>query len=113
MPKFKVGDKLRIRSWEDMRKEFATEYSSEGSRILCLFGFTEYMQILCGKSFTVKEAEPTISSNGVWRCAYSSVEGIEGHYLISSDMLEYVNGNNDDAIFNMADESELKAFLFG
>ena len=47
---FKVGDKVRIRSWEDMESEFGLD---EQGNIDCRYLFTREMQYLCGKDFTI------------------------------------------------------------
>lgn len=44
-PKFKVGELVRIRQWDDMKKEFGTV----GTSILCLPNFVKEMKPLCGK----------------------------------------------------------------
>lgn len=38
--KFKVGDRVRVRSWEDMEKEFGGDWGM----ISCNCGFTDIMQ---------------------------------------------------------------------
>lgn len=43
--KFKEGDIVRIRQWDDMAQEFGT-FSS--GNIRCYFGFTKEMRALCG-----------------------------------------------------------------
>ena len=48
---FKVGDRVRIRGWDDMRKEF-------GGTTTCInvpYSFTEDMRPLCGAVATIKE----------------------------------------------------------
>lgn len=45
-PKFKVGELVRIRQWDDMAKEFGVD--DDGS-IMCHCNFTEGMRPLCGK----------------------------------------------------------------
>ena len=45
-PKFKVGELVRIRQWDDMAKEFGTR--STGS-VNCNYRFTVSMKPLCGK----------------------------------------------------------------
>lgn len=45
-PKFKVGEIVRIREWDDMEKEFGTTMSGS---IKCHRYFSEGMKPLCGE----------------------------------------------------------------
>lgn len=49
---FKAGDKVRIRPWEDMEKEFGLDESGD---IKCKYTFTLEMKKYCGTEFTLKE----------------------------------------------------------
>lgn len=49
---FKVGDRVRIKSWEQMEKEFGK--NSDGG-IDCMPCFIEDMKYLCGKTATIDE----------------------------------------------------------
>ena len=49
--KFKKGDVVRIRGWEEMVKEFGMA----GPNINCPGIFSKYMKPLCGKSAVVEE----------------------------------------------------------
>ena len=72
---FKIGDKVRIRSWEDMAEEFGTR--SDGD-IPCNKTFTGEMKYLCGTEFEI---------TGI--CADGTVvEGLTDRYIISTDMIE-------------------------
>lgn len=77
---FKVGDKLRIREWEDMKSEFGIE----DGVIQCSYDFVFEMRYMCGRDFTISAIRDGI---------FCSKEGIEkeGKYRwnISRDMLEY------------------------
>lgn len=108
MPKFQVGDKLRIRSWESMKDEFGEVGPRSSPRISCAAAFTNAMRRLCGKDFTVKEIE---SSPGRYDI-YHSEEGIEvdnEYFFISEDMLECADGYE----FDIANLSDFNAFIFG
>ena len=48
----KVGDKVTIRQWDDMVKEFGLNY--DGS-IKCYATFTSKMEKYCGKTFTITD----------------------------------------------------------
>lgn len=82
-----VGDRLRIRQWEDMELEFGL--SGTGS-IKCVCGFVKEMRYLCGRPFTIKAQEERRGHD-----AYLSEEREEfcrkapgGRWKISADMLE-------------------------
>ena len=49
---FKVGDRVRIKSWEQMEKEFGKDYFES---INCIPRFIEDMKHLCGKTATIDE----------------------------------------------------------
>lgn len=48
--KYKVGDKVKVREWDDMVEEFGTD---EDGDIDCNLYFVEYMKKYCGKEMTV------------------------------------------------------------
>lgn len=60
MANFKIGDKVKIRTWESMAKEFGTDRNGD---IPCRWCFVTHMKKYCGKVFTIKE----VSRNG-WYC---------------------------------------------
>ncbi len=49
--KYKVGDKVRVRSWESMEKEFGLD---EFGYISMKYGFTDDMEKLCGEILTIE-----------------------------------------------------------
>lgn len=86
--KYKVGDKVKVRSWEDMKKEFGL--MKDGS-INTYYRFTPFMRKFCGKVVTISE----VNSN-----SYHVKEDVN-YCLFIDDMLEnpievvviYRNGN--------------------
>lgn len=50
----KVGDVVRIRSWEDMEAEFGVD---EDGNIPCKYNFTEFMRNMCGNEFMITGIE--------------------------------------------------------
>lgn len=50
MEKFKVGDRVRIRQWADMEKEFGLDAAGD---INCKYWFTHLMRHLCGRTASV------------------------------------------------------------
>lgn len=86
---FKVGDRCRIRQWDDMEAEFGLSFLGD---IVCDARFTPEMKDMCGKQFTIKEILTAPNCNYSW---IRSEEGTEitrklsrGYWAISFDMLE-------------------------
>ena len=87
--KYKVGDKVKVRLWNDMEKEFGlNEYGDINNK--CLL-FAEQMKEWCGKTVTISNV-------------------YEGHYIIkegewfwTDDMFEDINNEftKDDLEVNM------------
>ncbi len=60
MKKFKEGDKVRVREWNDMVKEFEHDTTPETNNIEYIhtpFGFTNNMKHLCGETGVVDMVE--------------------------------------------------------
>lgn len=72
--KYKVGDKVKIKTWEQMESEFGLD--SDGD-IPCEHNFTNFMKDFCG---TVQEI---IDMDTV---SYTMLSG--GHFAYSDDMIE-------------------------
>lgn len=49
---FKVGDRVKIREWDDMAKEFGTD--PIGNINILPFNFVKEMQILCGRECVIE-----------------------------------------------------------
>lgn len=93
---FKVGDRCRIRQWDDMEAEFGLiggyGVGSSWDYIQCDASFLRGMKYMCGKQFTIKEIFAAPGCNYSW---VRSEEGTEtttalgrGYWAISFDMLE-------------------------
>jgi hypothetical protein len=102
MSKFQIGDKLRIRQWDDMVKEFGI---NENGNIPCTFVFTKQMKILCGQPFTVSSIAKSFD-----RSKYKSEEELSLDANISSDMLEPVPAPKP--AYKVSSEKELINFIF-
>ena len=74
MGRYKVGDKVRVREWDDMAKEFG----SDKRKIFCTYSFMNCMKPLCGKVFTVIEERST---------GYYGLDGEASGWAFSDDML--------------------------
>lgn len=82
-PRYNVGDRLRIRQWDDMEAEFGLTYDGD---IECKGVFTQSMRDLCGMDFVVSKAFPEFDRY------YDDSNAEFSGWVITCDMLEY----NDD-----------------
>lgn len=78
MANFKIGDKVKIRTWESMEKEFGTDGAGA---IRCECWFITHMKKYCGKVFTIKE----VLCDGNYRL--SGDDDVSG-WKFSEDMFE-------------------------
>lgn len=80
---FKVGDRVRIKSWEQMEKEFGKDYFES---INCIPRFIEDMKYLCGKTATIDEIYNYDIKLKDWSDAGGKI-----HWFFSTDMIELVD----------------------
>lgn len=83
---FKEGDLVRIRSWEDMERQYGTNY---GGDINTHFYFTPEMKQFCGKEYIVTERY----YNGKVGLRPKSHKFSTTYYSVSADMIEIVEEN--------------------
>ena len=82
-PKFKVGELVRIRQWDDMVKEFGTR--STGS-VNCRCLFTKGMKPLCGKYAEIKD----LLVDGIVFLRFFNCDDSVENWNYSTDMIEKV-----------------------
>lgn len=85
-PKFKIGELVRIRQWDDMEEEFGI--NREGT-ILTLHGFVVNMKPLCGKYAEIVG----LGENDKVGLKFFNCKGLEDlteFYLFDTDMIEKV-----------------------
>lgn len=104
---FKVGDRVVVRDWDDMEKEYGT---SEGGTIHCCFGFTDTMRHLCGRTATV-----TSANNGCIEVDFDDKSG-DTIWSYSSDMFNPIGipapeKEKPEAKFKVGDYVTLKEGL--
>lgn len=80
---FKVGDKVRIRQWDDMAKEFGIDKNGD---IEASSGFIQEMKPLCGKKAKIGE----IYGKRVFLEDFEDCEELDTDYDYSMDMIEHV-----------------------
>lgn len=82
-PKFKVGELVRIRQWDDMEKEFGTTASGT---VNCKCGFTVTMKPLCGKYAEIKD----LRVDDIVFLHFFNCEEDDKCWSYSTDMIEKV-----------------------
>lgn len=82
-PKFKVGELVRIRQWDDMKKEFGINVFGS---IDCKCHFTSEMEPLCGKYAEISR----LHKDGLVDLKLFNCEGLYTDYNYSTGMIEKV-----------------------
>ena len=80
--KYKVGDKVKVRGWDDMVSEF--DLDARGDIELPGIFFTKKMEKFCGKIVTIQEREVDLDG----KAYYEILEDTEHEYDFSDDMFE-------------------------
>lgn len=81
MSKYKIGDKVRVREWEDMAKEFIKTTVGIISKNGCRF--SEDMKELCGKTYKI-EGVWDETSNGIVRYKLDKCEWVLDDYMLEN-----------------------------
>ena len=94
----KQGNIIKIRQWDDMKKEYG--YSSFEGAILCKFLFNDFMKELCGKEFKItKEMEEKFKEYKYFYIDnYLDDAGTKDYIIISTDMIELIKTTDDIVI---------------
>lgn len=97
MADFKVGDLVRIRSWEDMRNESGGE-DEDGDLFIGNNFFFGSNRCFCGEEFIISEMAGDICYG------YDEELDLDFGLLINTSMIELVNDREFD-------DSEINSFL--
>ena len=82
-PKFKVGELVRIRQWDDMVEEFGTDgYGS----VACNYRFLDAMKPLCGKYAEIVR----LDKDGRVGLKFFNCDDLNTGWAYSTDMIEKV-----------------------
>ena len=88
-----IGDKLRIREWDDMAEEFGKDGLG---RIRTRARFLPKMRELCGSPFTVADKRNYYADVWMYTSSEDDYETINhSTFLITSDMLERVTNSDE------------------
>lgn len=100
----KVGDRVRIRAWADMEKEFGLDCYGH---IPCCYDFIDNMAPLCGMVATVKRIDYNFIELHEWEYSLPLGQFIDFNWSFSTDMVEKVPEYIDNNI-NYKSENILK-----
>lgn len=100
---FKVGDRVRIRQWDDMIREFGTD---DSTNIKCKGHFIEAMKDLCWHEAIIED----IGSNGFVELKYLDEEP-DWKWAISTDMLELATITQEGQIDEINNSSDSALML--
>lgn len=84
---FKVGEKVKIKTWDELAAEFGIEYQGMPTPVIsCTFGFIPEMKEFSDKIFTIK----SINTKGVFKnsVSFEEPEIEESPWNFSIDMLK-------------------------
>ena len=82
---FKVGDKVRIRQWDDMAKEFGV---NEGGSINCLWHFVDGMKKFCSEIATIIGFDYAPNNRDRVYLRFNNEKLNENDWDFSTDMIE-------------------------
>lgn len=82
--KFKKGDRVRVRAWEDMAAEFGVD--ELGDIDTGYLYFASDMKVLCGSTATIRDFE----GRDVILCDWDCDDEIDTDWCLSEEMLELV-----------------------
>jgi hypothetical protein len=91
--KFKVGDRVEIKSWEEMEKEFGLIFGE----INCRCHFTPTMKYLCGRTATIKTISEykrieldnwSNNDNTNWNYSTDMIKRVQPKQFTKSDLKE-------------------------
>lgn len=95
---FAVGDRIRIREWDDMAEEFGVD---EDSEIPCKYIFTQEMRVFCGQEYTISVTKT--NPDGTQRLYFEDAENEEDDFSWSSDMCEHVISSPNVSVESIGD----------
>lgn len=109
---YKIGDRCRIRQWDDMAAEFGERLSVIG----CHGQFISNMKDMCGKPFTIKDMYKPQGCDYMWLRSEENTEGTDklrrGYWAITTDMLEPYEEESKRAEFAHPTYSDLMKLLW-
>lgn len=101
--KFKVGDKVKIKSWEEMQKEFGLDCDGD---INCKWRFVDGMKKFCGSTATIS----AIDSSGEVKLTSTSSNLDFYKWRFSTDMIKKANDFKPGDIVRINKQATIEDF---
>ena len=98
--KYKVGDKVKVREWDDMENEFGVD--ENGYINTPVFRFTKFMKNYCGKIATIVNVvsnDPDCDDNyyNIKTDSLDSIDLYSDQFCFTDEMLELEYKNDEDS----------------
>lgn len=95
---FAVGDRVRIRDWDDMASEFGVD---EDGEIPCKYIFTPAMRVFCGQEYTISTTRN--NPDGTQGLYFEDAGSAEEYLAWSSDMCEHIISSPNVSVESIED----------
>lgn len=95
---FAVGDRVRIRDWDDMASEFGVD---EDGEIPCKYIFTPAMRDFCGQEYTISTTRN--NPDGTQKLYFEDAEDDEDDFVWSLDMCEHILSSPNVSVESIGD----------
>lgn len=97
--KYKVGDKVKVRKWNDMEAEFGI--NEDGNINTPVFRFTKHMEDYCDKSATIIGNDVDDDGDYYYTLKIDSMDSYEKFFYFTDEMLETVNDEYSPVILGI------------
>lgn len=94
MAKYNVGDKVKVREWEDMESEYGcwdtAEYGSRFGKIIHDLCFSSNYEFMCGRSYIIRQ----VNTNPIFNDALYMLGDVD--YLVPEKAIILVRKGDDN-----------------
>lgn len=106
--KYKVGDKVKVRKWDDMVAEFGLDVY--GNIKTPGFLFVEYMKDFCDKMATIVRDDLDENGDRYYTIKIDSMDGQEQCFYFTDEMIEDINDENSPMLLGFDIYNFIKEF---
>ena len=106
--KYRVGDKVKVRKWDDMVAEFGLDVY--GNIKTPEFLFVEYMKDCCDKTATIVRDDLDENGDRYYTIKIDSMDGQEQFFYFTDEMIEDINDENSPMLLGFDIYNFIKEF---